>query len=68
MAIDDIRKDRGIGIIDPHGDLSDIILDYIPKRRINDVVYLEPFDTKRPFSLNVLEVKINSKRILLHQE
>jgi len=57
MAIDDIRKGRGIGIIDPHGDLSETILDYIPKRRLNDVVYLEPFDTQRPFSLNVLEIK-----------
>src|SRR3989344_1649634 len=47
MAIDDIRKGRGIGIIDPHGDLSETILDYIPKRRLNDVVYLEPFDTQR---------------------
>ena len=56
MAIDDIRKGRGIGIIDPHGDLSEIIMDYIPKRRLNDVVYLEPFDTERPFSLNVLEI------------
>lgn len=57
MAIDDIRKDRGVGIIDPHGDLSEAVLDFIPKRRLNDVVYLEPFDTERPFSLNVLEVK-----------
>lgn len=56
MAIDDIRKDRGIGIIDPHGDLSEIIMDYIPKRRANDVVYLEPFDVLRPFALNVLEI------------
>ncbi|HCS78119.1 TPA: hypothetical protein DIV55_00055 [Patescibacteria group bacterium] len=55
MAIDDIRKGRGVGIIDPHGDLSEIILDYIPNRRANDVVYLEPFDTERPFHLNVLE-------------
>ncbi len=57
MAIDDIRKNRGIGIIDPHGDLSEVILDFIPKRRMQDVVYLEPFDTDRPFSLNVLEIK-----------
>lgn len=57
MAIDDIRKGRGVGIIDPHGDLSEIILDYIPNRRVNDVVYLEPFDTARPFHLNVLENK-----------
>lgn len=57
MAIDDIRKGRGVGIIDPHGDLSEIILDFIPSRRVNDIVYLEPFDAERPFSLNVLEIK-----------
>ena len=65
MAIDDIRKDRGVGIIDPHGDLSEIILDYIPKRRMNDVVYLEPFDTERPFSLNVLEIKNKQQKDLV---
>ncbi len=65
MAIDDIRKDRGVGIIDPHGDLSEIILDFIPKRRLNDVVYLEPFDTERPFSLNVLEVRNNQQKELV---
>lgn len=65
MAIDDIRKDRGLGIIDPHGDLSEIILDFIPKRRLNDVVYLEPFDTERPFSLNVLEVRNNQQKELV---
>jgi len=56
MAIDDIRKDRGVGIIDPHGDLCETILNYIPKRRMKDVVYLEPFDTERPFALNVLQI------------
>lgn len=65
MAIDDIRKDRGIGIIDPHGDLSETILDFIPKRRLNDVVYLEPFDMERPFSLNVLEIKNKQQKDLV---
>ncbi|MDO8497536.1 MAG: type IV secretion system DNA-binding domain-containing protein [bacterium] len=65
MAIDDIRKDRGVGIIDPHGDLSETILEYIPKRRMKDVVYLEPFDTERPFSLNVLEVKNKQQKDLM---
>ncbi|MFZ6034651.1 MAG: type IV secretory system conjugative DNA transfer family protein [Patescibacteria group bacterium] len=65
MAIDDIRKDRGVGIVDPHGDLSEAILDYIPKRRLNDVVYLEPFDTERPFSLNVLEIKNRQQKDLV---
>ena len=65
MAIDDIRKGRGVGIIDPHGDLSETILDFIPKRRMNDVVYLEPFDTERPFSLNVLEIKNKQQKDLV---
>lgn len=65
MSIDDIRKNRGLGIIDPHGDLSETILDYIPNRRVNDVVYLEPFDLERPFSLNVLEVKNKQQKDLV---
>jgi hypothetical protein len=65
MAIDDVRRDRGLGIIDPHGDLSETILDYIPKRRINDVVYLEPYDSDRPFSLNVLEIKNKQQKDLV---
>ena len=65
MAIDDIRKGRGVGIIDPHGDLSETILDFIPKRRMNDVVYLEPFDTERPFSLNVLEIRNKQQKDLV---
>jgi len=65
MAIDDIRRGRGVGIVDPHGDLAETILDYIPKRRINDVVYLEPFDTERPFSINVLEIKNKQHKDLI---
>jgi hypothetical protein len=56
MAIDDIKKGRGMAIIDPHGDLSEIILDYIPKSRINDVVYFNPADTEYPITINPLEV------------
>lgn len=65
MAIDDIRRGRGVGIIDPHGDLAETILEYIPKRRINDVVYLEPFDAERPFSINVLEIKNQQQKDLV---
>ena len=56
MAIDDLKKDRGIAIIDPHGDLSEIVLDYIPKHRINDVIYFNPADKDYPIVINPLEV------------
>ena len=57
MAIDDMKKGHGLAVIDPHGDLCKDLLDYIPSRRINDVCYLNPSDKKKPFSINILEVK-----------
>ncbi len=56
MAIDDFKKSRGIGIIDPHGDTCEMILDYIPSHRINDTVYFNPADRDYPISINPLEV------------
>lgn len=56
MAIDDLKKNRGLAVIDPHGDLSEILLNYIPKRRINDVVYFNPADKDYPVVINPLEV------------
>lgn len=65
MAIDDLKKDRGLAIIDPHGDLSDIVLDYIPKHRINDVIYFNPADTSYPVVINPLEVTNNEEAELV---
>lgn len=65
MAIDDLKKDRGLAIIDPHGDLCDIVLDYIPKRRINDVIYFNPADTDNPIVINPLEVTNNEEAELV---
>jgi hypothetical protein len=56
MAINDMKNGEGVAVIDPHGDLCDILLDYIPSHRINDVAYLDPSDTAFPFRLNPLEV------------
>jgi len=65
MAIDDLKKGRGVAVIDPHGDLSDILLDYIPASRINDVIYFNPIDRERPVRINVLEVKNPAQRELV---
>ncbi|KKW16937.1 MAG: hypothetical protein UY56_C0006G0003 [Parcubacteria group bacterium GW2011_GWA1_50_14] len=56
MAIDDLKKGRGLAVIDPHGDLSDILLNYVPRSRINDVVYFNPADKDYPIVINPLEV------------
>ncbi|MDP3955207.1 MAG: type IV secretion system DNA-binding domain-containing protein [bacterium] len=65
MAINDIRNGEGVAVIDPHGDLSEIILDYIPSHRLNDVCYLDPADTVNPFHFNFLEVKNPEHRELI---
>ncbi|MDD4937779.1 MAG: type IV secretion system DNA-binding domain-containing protein [Candidatus Shapirobacteria bacterium] len=65
MAIDDIRKGRGVAVIDPHGDLCNSILDYIPSSRINDVCYFNPADPEYMYPLNVLEAKNESQKELI---
>lgn len=57
MAIDDLKKDRGICYIDPHGDACETLLEYVPKRRINDVIYFNPADRDFPIHINPLEVE-----------
>ena len=65
MAINDMKNGSGMAIIDPHGDLSEILLQYIPSNRINDVAYLDPSDSEHPFHLNPLEVKNPTYRELV---
>ena len=56
MIIDDFKKDRGVAYIDPHGDTCEVLLDYIPRHRINDTIYFNPADKDFPITLNPLEV------------
>jgi len=65
MAINDMRNGEGVAVVDPHGDLSDILLDYIPSFRINDIAYLDPSDKEYPFHLNPLEIKNEAHRELV---
>lgn len=55
MAIQDIQSGKGIGIVDPHGEFAEEILDFVPKSRINDVVYFNPADIEFPIGFNVME-------------
>src|SRR3990170_730240 len=55
MIIEDIRAGHGVGVIDPHGDLVEKILEFIPSNRINDIIYVNPADMDWPIAFNVLE-------------
>src|SRR5580692_6253283 len=55
MAISDIERGNGFALIDPHGDIAEDILNYIPKERINDVIYFNPADLEHPIAFNPLK-------------
>ena len=56
MAINDLKNDEGLAVIDPHGDLIEILLNFIPSHRINDVIYFNPADTNdRIVKMNLFE-------------
>ena len=55
MVIDDIRAGRGVGIIDPHGEFAEKILEFIPEERVDDVIYFNPADVDNPIAFNPLE-------------
>jgi uncharacterized protein DUF87 len=55
MAISDIQKGKGLCIIDPHGDIAEAVLNYVPQERINDVIYFNPKDIEYPIAFNPLK-------------
>jgi hypothetical protein len=54
--VQDIQKGKGVAVIDPHGDMAESLLRYIPKERLNDVIYFNPDDLTYPIGLNLLEL------------
>ncbi len=55
MVIADILDGNGLGIVDPHGEFAEKILDFIPEERIKDVIYFNPADMEFPMAFNPLE-------------
>ncbi|PIZ41129.1 hypothetical protein COY35_01020 [candidate division WWE3 bacterium CG_4_10_14_0_2_um_filter_47_8] len=65
MIVQDIQNGEGVAVLDPHGELVQDLLDFIPPERVEDVVYFDPADTKWPIGLNFLEIKDVSQKNLL---
>ena len=55
MIIQDIKMGKGVAVVDPHGELVEKVIKFIPSDRINDVVYFNPSDIEYPIAFNVLE-------------
>lgn len=65
MAISDLRNGEGFCVVDPHGDLCEHILRYVPSHRVNDIIYMDPSDNERSFAINPLEVTDDAQKELV---
>ncbi|MBD3360868.1 type IV secretion system DNA-binding domain-containing protein, partial [Candidatus Peregrinibacteria bacterium] len=65
MSRQDVRNEEGVCIIDPHGDLIEDVLTYIPKERAKDVIIFDPSDQGRPMGLNMLDAKDSAEMDLI---
>ena len=65
MIIQDIQDGKGVCVVDPHGDLVEKVINFVPRERINDVIYFNPADLDFPIGFNVLEQVDSSQRHLV---
>jgi excisionase family DNA binding protein len=65
LIVQDIENGLGVGVLDPHGDLIDKIIGYIPEKRFEDVVLLDPSDSDYPIGLNILSAHSEQEKTVL---
>jgi hypothetical protein len=65
LIVQDLQAGRGVGVIDPHGDLAEDLLDHIPPWRSDDVVYFNPADRDYPVGFNLLKTVPRETRHLV---
>lgn len=53
MIRQDLVRGEGLALIDPHGDLVDAVLPFVPQSRTNDVLLFASEDREFPISFNV---------------
>ena len=61
LARQDMARGDGVCVIDPHGDLIEDLLLYVPKERAKDVIVFDPSDSERPMGLNILEAETSEQ-------
>ncbi len=65
MIFSDIEAGKGVAVIDPHGDLAEAVMQFVPKHRTNDVILFDPADREFPLAFNLLEGKNPEQRGLV---
>jgi hypothetical protein len=53
LVAQDMRRGTGLALLDPHGDLVETVLPFIPPTRLKDTLLFDPADKEYPLSFNV---------------
>lgn len=63
LIVNDIKNGKGVGLLDPHGELVETVLEHIPNNRINDVILFDVADSEYPIGFNLLQAKDADEKI-----
>src|SRR5207249_3256683 len=64
MVRQDISASQGLALFDPHGDLVERVLAWMPEERRKDLIYFNAPDASAPLGFNPLETVPPGKRAL----
>jgi hypothetical protein len=64
----DIEAERGVCVLDPHGDLIETVISLIPENRIQDVLIIDPADGEFPVAFNILEAHSDIEKEILSSD
>lgn len=53
LIAQDLKRGVGLMLLDPHGDLVEMVLPFVPKKRLTDTILFSPADRDYPISFNV---------------
>ena len=68
MIAQDMAQGNGLAVLDPHGDLIEAALVYIPEERIGDVILVDPADGEFPVAFNILSAHSEIEKDILSSD
>ena len=66
--VQDIRRGNGAAVLDPHGDLIESVLNYIPANRLKDVILIDPSDPEYSVGFNILKANTELEKEVLSSD
>ena len=66
--VQDIQNGEGIAVLDPHGDLIENIIPWIPEERLQDVIIFDPSDAEFPVGFNILTAHSEIEKDILSSD